>query len=531
MLNESDTLFRPQPSHADPKANAFDKEHALQAGEKGFVPYWWDDGGSVSLERVLKNQELGDFPAHDDFAAAGKPNPEHRLSGYSLGSSNHLAQDLGVMLQQSWLLLRDSKDAADRKLAADVAEAAKNLLQCRVNHGYNSIPAVVAPAALATGDAKLLARLPDPADERLFTPSNHYYRSFYDFKPGQRSTLPGFADDDEYTYHAGLARAGGALPKPLAFKIVYDAYTGPLGYRAYCDDAPAVPGINVFDLHPYPVVDGKPADYRSDRKGPGKQPRPIGSRMGPQNMVVTGWALQALAAHPGLWEQIAEPPDAKDLRVYLADPDDADDAPAPAASQLDNVVVRLSATRTALRLEGTATGDAATIELFGRPSAGGTGGAVVKVARNGAKPTADVIDAQGAPLVFTPVVAQKGDLLAFDVTIPFSVAKAQRPWMNGVECGRYSLRVGPHERNFTLASPEAQVKRGLERELAGGLRTWEGIFDETGFVPSGIGTRNHFDRFSDTGGYAHLISAAAQYVIHLEGKRDWERQDFPKTSR
>jgi len=46
------------------------------------------------------------FSATDDFT--GKDNPQFRLSGYSHGSSNHLAQDLAVFLQMSWLLLKVS---------------------------------------------------------------------------------------------------------------------------------------------------------------------------------------------------------------------------------------------------------------------------------------------------------------------------------------------------------------------------------------------------------------------------------------
>lgn len=30
------------------------------------------------------------------------------------------------------------------------------------------------------------------------------------------------------------------------------------------------------------------------------------------------------------------------------------------------------------------------------------------------------------------------------------------------------------------------------------------------------------------GGYAHLLSAAAQWLIHLEGKRDWEVHGLPR---
>ena len=134
MLNHSDELFSPEGNNAAPDAHTFDREHLLQKGEKGFVPYWWDDGASVSLEMAVKNRSQLNFMGRDDFAAKGEPNPQFKLRGYSHGSSNHLAQDLAIMLQLAWLMLQDSALPADKALAAEVAEAAKNLHQCRMNH-------------------------------------------------------------------------------------------------------------------------------------------------------------------------------------------------------------------------------------------------------------------------------------------------------------------------------------------------------------------------------------------------------------
>src|SRR4051812_10072605 len=47
VLNESDTLFDAKQVDVAEKGVRFDREHALQPGEKGFCPYWWDDGASV----------------------------------------------------------------------------------------------------------------------------------------------------------------------------------------------------------------------------------------------------------------------------------------------------------------------------------------------------------------------------------------------------------------------------------------------------------------------------------------------------
>ncbi|HEY3492738.1 MAG TPA: hypothetical protein VGK43_07280, partial [Solirubrobacterales bacterium] len=52
-------------------------------------------------------------------------------------------------------------------------------------------------------------------------------------------------------------------------------------------------------------------------------------------------------------------------------------------------------------------------------------------------------------------------------------------------------------------------------------------FKTRGYIPTGLGAGNcgagfHWDELSDTGGYAHLISAASQWLMYLEGKCDWE---------
>ena len=412
MLNHSDELFSARRNDARPGAAPWGKEWAFQEGEKGFVPYFWDDGGSVSLDRRIEKKPLGSRPCVDHLA--GKPNPNYLLDGYSLGSSNHMAQDLGVMLQLSWLLLKDSDEPADRKLARQVAEAARNLHECRMRH-FGVIPMCAAPAALANRDAALMKKIPSPDDPRYWEPNNHCTRALVKFKPGERYPTPGFADDQEYRYYFGIARSGGRVPEPLAFKTIYDAYTEPMLYRLYSDDAEVPPGINRFDLHPIYFVDGKPADYRSDRKGPRGGPRPIGSRFGPQNMVCCGWALQMLTVYPDLWQRVRQGLESSGRRV------------------------------------------------------------------------ADVVDH-----------------------------------------GPYSSTVKARLRDLATVGSERQLRETLQRELAGGLRTWQAIFKEKGYIPTGIGAGQDWDFYSDTGGYAHLIKAAAQWLLCLEGKRDWEMHHIPQ---
>jgi hypothetical protein len=526
MLNHSNTLFSAKRNDAAPGTHTFNKEHALQEGEKGFVPYWWDNGESVSLDRRTKKQALSTIQCADFLA--GKPNPEFRLSGYSLGSSNHMAQDLAVMLQQAWLMLRSGNDT-DRKLAAEVAEAAKNLHECRMRH-FNHIPMCCAAFGLTNGDATELKRIP----EQTWLPANHYRFTLYDSKLGERRYMPGFSDDQQYRYYFGVAKAGGELPRTLAFKTVYDAFTEPMLYGYYSDDADAPPGINKFDLHPMNVRDGRLEDYRSERKGPFKGPRPIGSRMGPQNMICCGWALQALRAQPGLWEERCRREFGSDLRVYFDDwpvtGKPLDEMTPLAAAKFGNTTLRLVSDHAKLRIEGECEGSKTTFKIFSRPDGQGSH-AIVTLGRD---ITVRVVNEKGEPLSSKSVITPDGSRFTFHVSLPYTVAKEQTAaWANGVEHGRYSIQIGDTTRNFYLASSERQVAKWLERELGGGLRTWEAIFDKYGYIPTGIGCHSvlpgvTWDKFSDTGGYAHLLNAAAQWLMYLEKKNDWETQ---RTSR
>ena len=56
----------------------------------------------MTLLPRIRNNPLGIRPCVDYLA--GKPNPKFLLNGYSLGMSNHMSQDLAVMLQLNWPL-------------------------------------------------------------------------------------------------------------------------------------------------------------------------------------------------------------------------------------------------------------------------------------------------------------------------------------------------------------------------------------------------------------------------------------------
>lgn len=528
MLNHSDTLFAAPASNARSTAPPFGREHALQPGERGFVPYWWDDGGSVSLERTRTHSPLLAFPAVD--LLAGKPNPLFKLDGYSLGSSNHMAQDLAVMLELCWLLAKDGREKPCGKLAGEIASAARNLQDCRMRH-FGHIPMCDAAAALSNHDPALLKSVRSGEAPTHWTRSNAYVSALSLNRRGQRVTTPGFADDQQYNYYYTIARDGGRLTEPMAFRTIYDAFTLPQLYAFYSDDAEVPAGINRFDLHPIHFQDGKPLDYRSDRKGPFKGPRPIGSRMGPQNMIVCGWALQALRMYPGIWEKPYRERFSEDMRVFIED-DQPSKAPSQAKRQpieLGDAPLLLSSSRRALRVEGSMPRRPEGISwtIYAEPDANGPH-AIVRFTQDRISAANDA----GQPLLIDGRTKPEADGVAFAFELPYTATKGQGAWANGIEHGRYSIAARGVRRNFYLASSEQRVRRWLEHELAGGLRTWEAIFNEYGYIPTGIRAGSvlpgvDWDRFSDSGGYAHLVSAAAQWLFYLGGKQDWESHHVP----
>jgi hypothetical protein len=244
-------------------------------------------------------------------------------------------------------------------------------------------------------------------------------------------------------------------------------------------------------------------------------------------MVVSGWALQALKAYPGLWEERYATTFAGDLRVRFHD--DArgygiDTKPDPGSSEaasLGETTLRLVSHRLALLVSGTARGESVTVRIHAQPDAQGNW-ADVTVRKNR---SFEAANDKGEPLrVAAHAVPAEGGF-AFEFALPYTAVKDQRPWANGVEHARYTVAVGEARRNFYLASTEEQVVRALTRELGRGLRTWERLFAEKGYVPTGIG---RWDHYSDTGGYAHLLKAGAQWLLVLEGRRDWEIHKVPR---
>jgi hypothetical protein len=119
----------------------------------------------------------------------------------------------------------------------------------------------------------------------------------------------------------------------------------------------------------------------------------------------------------------------------------------------------------------------------------------------------------------------EGPLLS--VAIPYTVAKGQGEWFTATEHGRASIRVGDKLTNLYFLSPTEQVRDRLTYRLGSGLRTWRSMFRDYGYIPTGLNAGGDWQHYSDTGGYAHLLSAASQWLLHLDGRRDWQVHNVP----
>jgi hypothetical protein len=239
-----------------------------------------------------------------------------------------------------------------------------------------------------------------------------------------------------------------------------------------------------------------------------------------------------LRAWPEVWEERYRRDFSGDLRVYIDDPPPGAQLPRAEQAQVElaGTELRLVSSRLGLSVGGTFSGPQLELRFFSQPDGQGDH-AVVQLTRLGrAKASND----RGEPLVVRAELKSEDERTQFSVHIPYTVAKGQNRWLTGIEHRRYSIGIGDARRNLYLASSARQVEAALAHELGAGLKTWQAVFQHYGYIPTGIGTYSlpiaqgvRWDDFSDSGGYAHLIGAAAQWLLCLDGKRDWELHRVP----
>jgi hypothetical protein len=237
-------------------------------------------------------------------------------------------------------------------------------------------------------------------------------------------------------------------------------------------------------------------------------------------MVVCGWGLQALMAYPGIWNSRYLNDFPKDGYATIGYP--TPKLPEVSAPVWNHDILSVSGAiiprsdRIRLCLE--VSKDPFSLSIYAGPDAKG---AVAQVTVSKAPMVSVTNDSGGRLLNDLGVTWKEKDDFIFNGHVFYSHSKGQLLWANLIEQSRISIQIGQQVRNIYIASAESQVRESLEHELSGGLRTWEAIFNERGYIPSGMGTGREMDYFSDTVAYAHLIHAAAQYLLYLDKKSDW----------
>jgi len=252
VLCNSDILFKDGLDENKVFKAGKHRKETQYLGNKGFCPYWWDDGASVSMDLITTHNHL--FDCIDYFILNNKPNMENRLWGFSLGCSNHLVQDIAVMLIEAYLLTGKE----------EILLSAKYLQEDRSKRGYSIIPVVLASASFQN---KNLSEKIGSA-HRWFLIENEplgvYYASLYNYEENKIYIAPGFADGEEYNFYSSLIKNKGELLEKEAFKIIYLSFTNPFLYKYWFDLYEPDEGLNIFDFSLIKIENGRILSYMSD---------------------------------------------------------------------------------------------------------------------------------------------------------------------------------------------------------------------------------------------------------------------------
>jgi hypothetical protein len=477
-------------------------QHSDALVSKGICPYWWADGDAVAIE------------------ANSKP-----LIGYKSGkyTSLHMADDLAVMLgMTATLTQRDDVKLALKHLALSDRQAYGG-------EGYS--PGVNRVAQSIIGyDEEIKAkwgplRFPPPA--KVKDPEKPPFSRGYMYDALIRNLNRGPADLDGTTwryYHGVLSQHVKPLDDEFAKQVIANVYGQIVWNQLWYGKSPRQPGSNKFDIAGMATGEKYKA-YFAD------VPNYIqGSRGGPMIIWNAAIGLQLLKAFPAAWELYRDQYCPNDVPVEIRWTSPVVDGSADAQGYgkpitiADGVTVRLaSSLDTLYLLLDRAAGTAVSMEIFGLADAKQPG-AKVNLAADG---TLTATGRDDAALLNEVKSSKQGARELVEIALPYTVVKEQQPWANACDDARLSLRgVNGQVTNLIFLSSPSTVETILRKECIEGLRFWEFILSDWGFIPSGFyperGKNGIWNGFSDTGGYAHLINATAAYSQYLQGKNDWE---------
>ena len=517
MMNNSDRLF----PHKKPNLGL---DHGpWRTNLKGWVPRGWDDGPGWDHDGHQHNN-----PKFQNANSSTIEMKEGKFRHAYSTSSNHLASDLADFLLNAWVSTRDPA----------VREAMQNLYNYRGEY-YTPMNALIYPQGFMTGDKKLMATA-RPVVMLLPETADICYRGMFLQKS---AGLPGYDDIAVQLYRQLCCEAAltGVFPEESAWSLAYTVLDNYQAMEYYHDNQPWPVGMVFFDIQEPSrfTQEGKLNKYLSDGGlifgGRGIEFARLGAAV-----------LPMLRQSPEVWERRQRERDfagraSWEPIVRIVDNPPETDGRRDAAYENS---YRLEAEKVKISLVS----DPRNLHLFIESSQPKVVIAITHDAdMTSIKRTGEIELASDGKIAVTNDKGEKllhvasfkaGETWACELRIPYTIVKAQKLWINGVEHGRYRLTVdgGRGKVVYFLSDPQRIIRR-MEMYALGTVQTWYDIWQQVGCIPSGWrapGTGPNKDwELSDAGNYAHLVSAIAAILMDRAGTPDWQlmRQDLAREPR
>jgi hypothetical protein len=470
MLLHSDELFpKKEPTGED--------RGPIAATQKGWIPRGWDDG--LGFEKTSKRP----------------------LAPSYFTPSNHLAQDVADGLLNVWFTTRDPR----------IGEALRPLAEFRRQQKQN-IPPLVFATAVTSGDTQGYERIKPRAFEAR---SLIGYRGMFELAD---ESLASYNDGLAWDYDIALARhlLRGEPMDDFAVAAAASAYGQYLGMELFYDDRPWPRGLHLFDIQGQPKFQqgtGRLDKYCSTAKV-------VYGARGVQFAAIAQAVLPTLRKHPELWQRLHDGKYPKEPIVRIVDAPTKRDYFGSATLTRGETKLHLSSDTKSLHvlIEGRQPAVKFTIRHADIP-----GAPIATIDITGGKAVAK--NDRGDDLIIAALPSSED----IELAIPYTVVPGQKPWMNGVENGRYAISLngatGSEQVVYMLSSGQRIIEH-LEADVVGTIETWHSIWKSHGLIPSGITSLDpaatHGFAISDAGNYAHLIRSIALLLIDRQGTSEAE---------
>lgn len=476
LLLNSDRVFPNKPVR-----KGQDKK-PLEEPVRGWVPRGWDEGIGFDLR-------TGEPLEKDSFYTP----------------SNHLAQDLAMMLMSVWISTRN----------ALLPEACGCLYRYRKEY-FGDIPVVAFGYGFMTDDEALQRSYPT----EVFDPTrNRFFQAFYELR---KKSLEVPADSLDWAYQAACATASrtGSLSPELAWKVAQDVHNAAWALELFFGQRPWPLGLYPFDIQGHPAIENGRFGAHVDDTAYFFGARPAqGSGLG---LAV----MPALREHPEVWERRHRASYTNDRLVRIVDrppsPEAFLGAVGAGTTVFSNEVTRVRMIADPMNLHIAVESKASAVNLLLMPADAVEGEA------NGAKWAFSPRGIHARNILGEPLELEsagaRGRPWRAACRVPYGAVQGQKPWLTGVDHARYRLVAGSETQTIYLLSRPERIMRRLETLALGTLATWHEVWLKEGFIPSGWAPDDQPVgpwKVSDAGNTAHLIRCAAYWLIDRAGQSEW----------